>query len=307
MMHRLQVTLSFALSRLSAILQITAATLKDSIFPKVYRYARKGKWQVVISCIIGIIGVVLSFIEKRQGGASLLTFNSYFAFLIGIAAVTILVNSMTVGLLLYNFQMAKDERNYYYDKFRDAAAALRGNLDSLHDKGIIGPEYDEPYRDIERLTMEGLPVGWKETFIPFLETLFDELRDNTEPGDDYNRIAGDTEVKALVLNEAVSGLWVNLIRRVGMRAWVSPVIKSFWALALTILAVILGAIYFAGVSSHILTGLAIGIGCMTILLILEIGFIAVVESKEFFDDKRDIDHSPTGADAQVSQEETPHT
>jgi hypothetical protein len=44
---------------------------------------------------------------------------------------------------------------------------------------------------------------------------------------------------------------------------------------------------------------------MTILLILEIGFIAAAESREFFDDERDVDHSPTEVHAQVSQEETP--
>lgn len=109
----------------------------------------------------------------------------------------------------------------------------------------------------------------------------------------------------VVLNEAVSGLWVNLMRRVVMKMWVSPVVKSFWTLAITIFAVIIGAVYFAGIAAHILAGLAIGIGCMTILLILEIGFIAAAESREFFDDERDVDHSPTEVHAQVSQEETP--
>lgn len=264
---------------------------------RVHQWVRKGKWQVVISCTIGIAGVILSFIEERHSEDALLAFSNYFAFLIGIAAIIILVNSMAAGFLLYYFQSAKDGRNYYYDRFRDAAAALRRNLNSLYDEGIIGPEYDGWYRDMERLTMESLPVGWKENFVPFLEALFDELRDSVESGDEYNRIAGDTEVRVLVLNEAVNGLWVNLIQRVVMRSWVSPVIKSLWTLVLTIFAVIIGAVYFAGVSAHILTGLAIGIGCMTILLILEMGSIAVAESKEFFDDKRDVDHSQTETDA----------
>ena len=152
--------------------------------------------------------------------------------------------------------------------------------------------------------MEKLPVGWNEIFLSFLEELSDELRDNLESEDEYDQIAGNVQVKAVVLNEAVSGLWTNMMRRVVMRVWVSPVVKSFWTLATTIFAVIIGAVYFAGISAHILAGLAIGIGCMTILLILEIGWIAVAESREFFDDERDADHPQTEAHAQVSQEET---
>lgn len=305
--HRLRLALFSILSRLLAILQGTVVLARNVIFPKAHRYVREGRWQILISCLIGIIGVALSYTEGRQNGASLLTFSSYFAFLVGIAAVTILVNSMTVGFLLYTFQAANDGRNYYYDKFRDATAAFRECLDSLCDEGLVGSDYDEMFRDIERLDREKLPVGWKEIFVPFLEELFDELRANAEPRRDSNRILGNAEVKALVLNEAVSGLWVNLMRRVLMRVWVSPVIKSFWTLALTISAIIIGAIYFAGPGAHILAGLAIGIGCMTILLILEIGFIAVTESKEFFDDETDIDHSSTEVNAQTSQEDASST
>jgi hypothetical protein len=112
-----------------------------------------------------------------------LVFGSYFAFLVGIAAVTILVNSITIGLLVYNFQMAKDGQNYYYGRFRDAVSAVRDHLDSLHADGLISSEYDESYREIELLTMETLPVGWKEIFVPFLEELFDELRNNLESED----------------------------------------------------------------------------------------------------------------------------
>ena len=89
-------------------------------------------------------------------------------------------------------------------------------LTSLCDEGLVGSDYDEMFLDIERLDREKLPVGWKEIFVPFLEELFDELRANAEPRRDSNRILGNAEVKALVLNEAVSGLWVNLMRRVSM-------------------------------------------------------------------------------------------
>jgi hypothetical protein len=278
-----------------------------TIISHVYQVAREGKWQVFISVLIGIIAIIASFIEKRQGGAVLLAFGSYFAFLIGVGAVTILVTSMAIGLLIYYFQSAQTGRNYYYDKFRDAAAALRSCLDSLHDDGFIGSGYNERYRDIELLTMENLPVGWKENFIPFLENIFGELRENLRSEDEYNRVSGSVEVKVIVLNEAVSGLWVNLIQRVGMKIWISPLVKSFWTLALTILAAIVGAIYFTGIGAHILVGLAIGIGCMTILLILEIGFIAVKESREFFNDETDVDHSQAEAHAQASREEEPRS
>jgi hypothetical protein len=129
-----------------------------------------------------------------------------------------------------------------------------------------------------------------------------KLHDNLGLGKEYDQIAGRIEVKAIVLNEAVNGLWVNLMQRVVMKVWVSPVVKSFWILAVTILAVIIGAVYFVGMSAHILTGLAIGIGCMTIFLILEIGSNAVKESREFFDDKRDVDHSQQEAHTQILQE-----
>ena len=95
--HRLRLALFSILSRLLAILQGTVVLARNVIFPKAHRYVREGRWQIIISCLIGIIGVALSYTEGRQNGASLLTFSSYFAFLVGIAAVTILVNSMTVG------------------------------------------------------------------------------------------------------------------------------------------------------------------------------------------------------------------
>lgn len=282
------------------------AVFRTLIFRYIYPCIRKGKWQIVISCSIGVLGTIFSFTEKRHGGIVLLAFGSYFAFLIGIAAVIIFVNSITVGLLLYYFQSAGAARNYYYDRFRDAVSVFRQYLDFLHDEGLIGPQYNERYHDIEMLTMERLPVGWEDVFLPFLEEVSEDLQAALGSGDEFDSIAGNVEVKAVVLNEAVTGLWVNLMQRVVMRVWLSPVVKSFWILALTISAVIIGAIYFTGITAHILVGFAIGIGCMTILLILDIGFLAVTESREFFDDKSDVDHAQTETQAEASQEETPH-
>ena len=84
------------------------------------RLMRKGKWQVAISCGVGVVGAILSFTDKH--GSGLLSYGNYFAFLVGTAAVTILVNSITVGLLLYYFQSINDGRKYYYDRFRDSAS-----------------------------------------------------------------------------------------------------------------------------------------------------------------------------------------
>jgi hypothetical protein len=267
--------------------------LAEKAYLQIKIAARDRGWQVGTACVVGAIVIAFSFLETRQHATSLLSFSTYFTYLIGVAAITILVNSITVGLLLYNFQSIQSERTYYYDKFRAAAAALRDNLDSLYDAEFLGPEYDEAYRDIERRTMQDLPVGWKEQFIPFLEALFDELRNSTESEDEYKRISGETEILAQIINEAASGLWVNLIRRVVMRTWVTPVIKSFWTLVLTLLAATIGAVYFYGVVAHILTGVAAAIGWMTILLILEIGWLANKESKEFFDDDTDVEHPST--------------
>lgn len=268
-------------------------------------YLRKGIWQMIISMAVGLAVIILSLFKKFSSGTSLLGFGTYFTFLIGIAAVIILVNSITVAFLVYYFQSVKAGQSYYYDKFRTYTEALRGYLNDLHGKGIISSKYDAPYRDIELLTMEYMPLPFKEMFIPFLQEIFGELQGNLKTEAEYEKVAGDLEVKAALLAEAVNGLAVNLVQRVVMKAWVSPVVKSFKTLALTMLIAIIGAIHFTGVFANILVGFAIGIGCMTILLILEIGWIAVKESMEFFDDERDIDHSETNPTTQTLERESP--
>lgn len=78
-----------------------------------------------------------------------------------------------------------------------------------------------------------------------------------------------------------------------MKSWVSPVLKSFWTLAAVILAVLIAVIHFDGLIVVILNGLAIGIGCMTVLLLIEAGRIAVQESQEYFSDQTDVAHDET--------------
>ena len=268
---------------------------------KIKSYFRRGAGQVTTSVIVGLTGMIIAFTTKGASESALLTFGNYFAFLIGIAAVTILANSVMTAFLLYIFQSVKSDQAYYYDRFRESASALREQMGRLRDDGVISSESEDLYQDVELLTLEDLPLAYNETVTPFIEELLNEVRDHCKSDAEFNRIMRDIAVKALILEEAANGLGVNLIKRVVMKVWVSPVIKSFRTLTVTMIAILIGAIHFSGITANILVGLALGVGCMTILLMGEIGSLAVQESREFFEHDRDADHP-----ANNSEDDSPH-
>lgn len=63
--------------------------------------------------------------------------------------------------------------------------------------------------------------------------------------------------------------------------------QVFWTLAAVILVALMAIIHFNGIFVAILNGIAMGIGCMTLLLLIEAGLNTVQETEEFFDIRAD--------------------
>lgn len=71
-----------------------------------WRLSRSGWHQVGLSILVGLAWTLFHIPHKGKAlSLALGTFSAYFGFLVGVAAILILVSSMTVGLLVYFFQM----------------------------------------------------------------------------------------------------------------------------------------------------------------------------------------------------------
>jgi hypothetical protein len=270
------------------------STRKKCIKIKAYiwRFSRSGRYQTSLSVVVALTWIAFYAHYKKFSNLTLGTFGAYFGFLVGIAAILILVSSMTMGLLVYFFQMMKSDQNTFYRQFRDDIAGLREVLDRLYDDGVISAAYDETYREVEMLMKpKELPLLFWNTTAPFMELVKDELLERAEPDEKAERAYRKIITRLAIIEETVNNLGVNLIARVVTKTWVSPVIKSFWTLGAVVIAVLIAVIHFRGLTVVVLDGFAMGIGCMTILLLIEAGRIAVQESQEYFSDESDVDHT----------------
>jgi len=257
-----------------------------------WRFIRSGFPRVAVSFLSGVAFVLVEVAKKTKStGLVLSTFGSYFGFLVGLGAILILVNSITVGLLVYYLQALKADYNYYYDRYRAAIADLRHFLDSLHDGGIISRAYDIPYREIESLMQDKyLSLNWHSAALSFVDSIYEELRKKLRKREEFEWAYGNITTRLAVAEEAVNGIGLNLIQRIVLRTWLNPVTKSLWTLAMVILMTLVAIIHFSGFIIIILNGLAIGVGCMTLLLLIEAGLNAIQETRGFFDTRTDTEH-----------------
>lgn len=153
-----------------------------------WRFLRTTRCQVAVSVGVGAVVVAINVASgTRIKNLTLGTFGSYFGFLGGLAAILVLVSSMTVGLLVYYLQGVTADYHYFYDRFRLSVADLRTYLDSLCDTGVIGRSYDDPYREIEgMLNSVNLSLSWQNNVMPFVEVIRGELTDNLDEAEEFN-------------------------------------------------------------------------------------------------------------------------
>jgi hypothetical protein len=258
-----------------------------------WRLARSTRYQVAASVGVGALVVALDVVSgSKAKDLTLGTFGSYFGFLGGVAAILILVSSISVGLLVYYIQGVNADYHYFYDRFRASLADLRTYLDNLCEGGIIDRSYDAPYRAVEEmLNSVNLSLSWQNNILPFVEVIERELADRLGEGEEFDWAYGRVLTCLSLAEEAANGIGLNLIKRIGLHIWASPVLKSFWTLAAIIVFALIAVVRFNGFLITALNGLAIGVGCMTLLLIVEAALIAVQESKEIFDIQEYLDSS----------------
>jgi hypothetical protein len=269
------------------------------------RRLRATRWQVGMSVLLSA-AVILSHLIGRSRHADLVlgSFGIYFGFLAGLAAILILVASVTAALLVYYFQAVKSDSNYYYARYRECVADLRLFLDRLCETGMISRSYDDPYRNLETLTNpKELPLAFRDPAAVFVEVIGNELHEQLGAGAEFEWAFGSVVTRLAIAEETANGLGLNLIRLISLELWVKPVLKSFWTLAAVVLAALIAVIHFSGIIIVFLNGLAIGVSCMTVLLLFEAGLLAVQESIEFFDIRSDAaseeETEPDEADAAV--------
>jgi hypothetical protein len=265
---------------------VDAAPLKaDKITLKghIWSFLRTGSRQIGVAAAAGL-AVILLGLGKKAGTVTpiLAKFGNFFTFLVGLGATLILISSLTMAFLLYALQAIKADRGYLYGNFRAAIVDLRNYLYNLHEDGRISAAYQEPFLHIEQLTQRTLPGSWNETIVPFAELIRSELQPNRGRVRKSKFIYENIFTRLAIAEEAVQGLGQNLVQRITSKALVSAVVKSLCTLAVVIIAVIVAAIHFRGLMMTILNGIVVGIGCMTILLLIETGLNAIQESSEFF-------------------------
>jgi hypothetical protein len=265
----------------------------------IWRSLRSSKYQVGVSLLVSIAVILFFAIAEKSKATSLVlgNFGAYFGFLAGIGAILIVASSITAALLVYYLQIVKADQNYYYARYRETIADLRTFLDRLHDDGLISRSYDDPYREIELLLKpKELPLAFRDVSPPFLDIARDELHDQLGTGEEFDWAFYGITTRLAIAEETANGLGINLIQRIGLKLWVTPVLKSLWSLAAVVLAALIGVIHFSGITLVILNGLAIGIGCMTVMLLIEAGLLAIQESSEFFDIHTDATTSEDAAE-----------
>ena len=150
-----------------------------------WRLSRSNRWQVGISLLLSAAVILFHLIKKSRNASLILgSFSAYFGFLAGLAAILILVASITAALLVYYFQAVKSDKNYYYARFRECVADLRMLLDRLCEDGIISRSYDDPYREIEMLMEpKELPLTFRRPAVTFIDIIRDELYEQLGTGE----------------------------------------------------------------------------------------------------------------------------
>jgi hypothetical protein len=245
----------------------------------------KGKWQVTTSALVGATVVIVGLSAAWPTGRPVFaTPTEFLTFLLGIASILALISSITFGFLLYYFQAVNSEKNLLYGRFKDGVKDLRSFLDELHESGVIDESYDYEFGLVEEVTLKDFPLlSWNERIEGVLNVITDEQREDLEESGDFGRVLRGVAYRVNDIEEAVQALFINWLQQLSVKRMLLPVLKSFGTLVVVILAVLLSVLRYDGAVATILGGFGIGVGTMTLLLIIEVTLIAVRESRELYE------------------------
>jgi hypothetical protein len=208
----------------------------------------------------------------------------FLTFLLGIASILALISSITFGFLLYYFQAVNSEKNLLYGRFKDGVKDLRSFLDELHESGVIDESYDYEFGLVEEVTLKDFPLlSWNERIEGVLNVITEEQREELEESGDFGRVLRGVAYRVNDIEEAVQALFINWLQQLSVKRMLLPVLKSFGTLVVVIFAVLLSVLRYDGAVATILGGFGIGVGTMTLLLIIEVTLIAVRESRELYE------------------------
>src|ERR1022692_1675912 len=187
----------------------------------VWSLFRTTRYQIAASAAVAAAVIALDVASgTKTRDLTLGTFGSYFGFLVGVAAILVLISSMTVVLLVYYLQGVTTDYHYFYDRFRLSIADLRTFLDGLCDSGIIDRSYDAPYGEIEGLLNSvNLSLNWQMRAMPFVETIRGQLTDSLDEAQEFDWAFGRVLRDLSLAEEAANGIGLNLIKRIGLKLW----------------------------------------------------------------------------------------
>ena len=215
------------------------------------------------------------------------TQGDFIAFLSGIAGILALVSSLTFGFLLYYLQTVTAERQLLYERFKDGVRRLRDFLDSLREEGLIDDAADYHFGAIDEITLKDfpiLPADLNDRFGPVLDLITEEFRDELEAQGEFGRVLRGVAYRVNDIEELNVGLFMNWLKHTTIETIGSPVVKAFQTLAAVILVILVSAVAYGGTLRTILFGCAVGLGAMTLALVIELGLVAARQAQMVYEE-----------------------
>jgi hypothetical protein len=259
--------------------EISAKIRADMSFRNIW-HARlyKGKWQAGFAASIGVITAVCGLAMQLWREAS---FGDYVALLVGLATILTLIGSVSFALLLYYMQAIPSASDQLYGNFQGQVRDLRDFLDEQFENGIIDDSYEDALDELEGITSKefNLVSNVNDIIVPLLELFTTEQREQLERTGNYQKVGRGVGFRLMKIEEIMHGQFLMYIRKVTFFGIRDPVRRTFTTLAILIFGLLVSTIYFESFFKPILYGLAIGIGVMTLLLIIEFRMMARRESE----------------------------
>lgn len=246
-------------------------------------YVYRSRYQVGFAVAAGaLLAVVAPTVTGKSDFSTFPSRVEYAAFTLGVASILALVASITFGFLLYSLQSIKTDKIELYGRFKDGVRSLRRFLDEQFEAGWIDESYDYAFGLLDEVTLDQFPLlgpAWTERVDPIVENVTEDQRAFIETaGGDFGVLLRGFAYRINDVEETVQGLTVNWLGYLSLTRMVGTVVKAFRTLALVLVVVLVSAVYYQGALRFALWAAAIGLGVMTLLLIVEMTMVARRES-----------------------------
>jgi hypothetical protein len=251
------------------------------------------RWQIGYAAAAGVaVAVITAAAHGEADYTPLGSVGEYLGFALGISSVLALVASITFGFLLHHIQSVTGEKQMLYGRFKAEVDELRRFLDSKYEAGIIDRSYDYPLGYVEQITLKDFPLmDFGEIIEETLKTITEEQREELEAAGEFGPILRGVAWRVNDIEETVNGMFMIFVKEVGTIRMLAPVVKAFQTLAVVIFAVLVALADYGGILKTVLFAAAVGLGAMSMLLVLELALVARREARELhgmslLDDKR---------------------